>query len=262
MDSGASISIINLKTFEQINKPKLVKTKRILYGFCRKMIPVLGELHINMKCGNCEKKVVLIVVNTSKGENLFGYDLFKTFGFQIKQINSVSEKEKNYVKEQREKYRDVFKPSLGTVKNFTTSVHLKADALPKFFRYRPIPFAQMPQFKAEIERLIEQKFIIPVKFSDWASPIVIAKKPNNSIRICGDFKIAVNSQIDIEQYPLPTRENLFHTICDGKYFSKIDLKDAYLQMELDDNSKQIMVINFLRLEQVFSILLSNGIHCK
>lgn len=243
MDSGASISIINLKTYEQLNSPKLLETKRILYGFGKKIIPILGELHVNMKCGNCEKKVILVVVNTSAGDNLFGFDLFKTFGFQIKQINSVSEKDNGRLKELCEEFSDVFELSLGTVKDFKASVRLKPDAQPKFFRSRPIPFAQLPQFKKEIDRLIEQKIIIPVKFSNWASPIVLVKKPNDSIRICGDFKVAVNSQIDIEQYPLPTRESLFHTIRNGKYFSKIDLKDAYLQMELDDPSKEIMVIN-------------------
>lgn len=50
-----------------------------------------------------------------------------------------------------------------------------------------------------------------LKISDWASPIVLAKKPNNSIRDCGVFKNAVNSQIVNEQHPLPTRESLFHT---------------------------------------------------
>ena len=67
-----------------------------------------------------------------------------------------------------------------------------------------------------------------------------SKNSNNSIRICGDFKVAVNSQTNIEQYLLPTRESLFHTILDGKYFSKIYIKDGYLQMELDETSKQIM----------------------
>ena len=66
-------------------------------------------------------------INRGNGESLFGYDLFKTFGFHIKQINLVSEKGKNYFKELREKYRDIFKPSLGTVKNFKASVHLKTD---------------------------------------------------------------------------------------------------------------------------------------
>ncbi|XP_041565110.1 uncharacterized protein K02A2.6-like [Drosophila elegans] len=55
--------------------------------------------------------------------------------------------------------------------------------------------------------------------------------------------LAVNAQIDVEQYPLPTKEALFHIIRHGKQFSKIDLKDAYLQMELDEASKEIMVVN-------------------
>ena len=89
----------------------------------------------------------------------------------------------------------------------------------------------MPQFKKEIDKIIYKKFITPIKFRDWPPPIILARKPNNSIRI---WKTAVNSQIDIEQYPLSTSGSLFYTIRDGKYFSKIDLKDACLQMELDD----------------------------
>ena len=42
----------------------------------------------------------------------------------------------------------------------------------------------MPQFKEEVDRLISQKNITPIKFSDWASRIVLARKPNNSIRMC------------------------------------------------------------------------------
>jgi len=49
--------------------------------------------------------------------------------------------------------------------------------------------------------------------------------------------------LDIEQYPLPTRESLLHKIRHGTHFSKIYLKDAYLQMELDDAAKEIMVVN-------------------
>nr|XP_041630616.1 uncharacterized protein K02A2.6-like [Drosophila kikkawai] len=101
----------------------------------------------------------------------------------------------------------------------------------------------MDKFKAEVERLTLAGIWKPVKFSNWASPIVLAPKPGGDIRICGDFKQAVNAQIDVEQYPLPTKEALFHIIRHGKQFSKIDLKDAYLQMELDEAAKQIMVVN-------------------
>jgi len=42
---------------------------------------------------------------------------------------------------------------------------------------------------------------------------------------------------------LPTRESLLHKIRHGTHFSKIDFKDKYLQMELDDAAKEIMVVN-------------------
>lgn len=243
MDSGASISIINLTTYKLLNKPKLVKTKRILYGFGKKLIPILGELYTTVKCGKQEKEVIIIVVNTELGENLFGIDLFNKFGFQIQQVNTIAVTHENKVNELCLKYKDVFEPALGTVKDFKANIRLKPNANPQFFRSRQIPFAQMPKFKEEIERLTNLKIIKPIKFSQWASPIVLAQKPNNAIRICGDFKVAVNQQIEIEQYPLPTRESLLHVVRHGKFFSTIDLKDAYLQMELDGDSKQIMVIN-------------------
>lgn len=35
---------------------------------------------------------------------------------------------------------------------------------------------------------MEEKIIQPVKFSDWAAPIVPILKPDSSARICGDYK--------------------------------------------------------------------------
>ncbi|XP_037958734.1 uncharacterized protein K02A2.6-like [Teleopsis dalmanni] len=109
-------------------------------------------------------------------------------------------------------------------------------------QFRQVPFALIPQYKKEINRLKDAEILKPVQFSEWASPIVLAKKPDGSVRICADFKATVNPQIDVEPYPSPLRESLFHTIRHGKLFTKIDLKGAYLQMELDDETKKVLVI--------------------
>lgn len=100
----------------------------------------------------------------------------------------------------------------------------------------------MDKIKDEAERLTQIGIWKPVKFSNWASPIVLAPKPGGAIRICGDFKQGINTQIDIEQYPLRTRKALLHKIRHGKHFSKLDLKDAYLKMQLDEESKKIMAV--------------------
>nr|XP_043067227.1 uncharacterized protein K02A2.6-like [Drosophila bipectinata] len=159
------------------------------------------------------------------------------------QVSNVQEVHEDELSDLCSKYNEGFEPAMGIIKDFKASVFLKPSATPKFFNSHQIPFAQMDKFRAEADRLTQAGIWKPIKFSNWASPIVLAFKPGGAIRICGDFKQAVNAQIDVEQYPLPTKESLFHIIRHGKQFSKIDLKDAYLQMELDEDSKTIMVVN-------------------
>ena len=50
--------------------------------------------------------------------------------------------------------------------------------------------------------------------SQWAAPIVPVPKKDGQIRICGDFKVIVNSILQVDQYPLPKQEDLFVTASD------------------------------------------------
>ena len=42
--------------------------------------------------------------------------------------------------------------------------------------------------KKEIQKLLDVGFIYPIEHTDWASPIVIARKKNGKIKVCVDFK--------------------------------------------------------------------------
>jgi hypothetical protein len=55
----------------------------------------------------------------------------------------------------------------------------------------------------ELERLEQQGVIEPIKFSDWAAPIVPVIKSDGSIRICGDYKVTVNQAAKVDHYPIP-----------------------------------------------------------
>lgn len=84
---------------------------------------------------------------------------------------------------------------------------------------------------------------MPVAHSRYASPIVTIVKTNGTIRICGDYKLTVNPSIDTEQYPIPRVEEIFSNLADGKLFSRLDMRDAYNQLELDEESRQLVTIN-------------------
>ena len=63
------------------------------------------------------------------------------------------------------------------------------------------------------------------------------------LRICGDYKTTINRYPKLDGYPLPKAEDLFTTLMGGQTFSKLDLTDAYAQVELDDDSKPDTCIN-------------------
>ena len=78
---------------------------------------------------------------------------------------------------------------------------------------------------------------------EWASRIVPVLKSDRSVRICGDFKVTLNSVSKLDRHLIPRIEDLFATLGGGKLFSKLEMSQAYQQVELDDVSKQYTVIN-------------------
>ena len=68
-------------------------------------------------------------------------------------------------------------------------------------------------------------------------------KKDGQIHICGDYKVIVNQVLSVEQYPLPRTDELFATLAGGKWFSKLDLSQAYLQVPLEEESMPYVIIN-------------------
>ena len=63
------------------------------------------------------------------------------------------------------------------------------------------------------------------------------------MRVCNDLKVWVNPVLLVEQYPLPRIEDIFVNLAGGKHFSKLDLRKAYHQMEVTEESKKFLTIN-------------------
>ena len=82
-----------------------------------------------------------------------------------------------------------------------------------------------------------------VKYSDWATPVVPIPKPDDTVRVCDDFKITVNPVLHIDQHPIPKAEDLFATLAGRKKFSKLDLSQAHQQMLLHPDDRKYTTIN-------------------
>ena len=104
------------------------------------------------------------------------------------------------------------------------------------------PYTCKEAIEKELDKLHQQGVIEPVTHSDWATPVCVAPKPDGSIRLCGDYSQTVNPRIKVDQYPLPKPQDIFSTLNGGKFFAKLDLSQAYLQVPLDAEGQEITTI--------------------
>lgn len=73
--------------------------------------------------------------------------------------------------------------------------------------------------------------------------LLISPKVDQTVRICGDYKVSINPWLEVDQYPILKPQDLFTKLAGGKKFTKLDLSQAYQQVELDEGSKQYLTIN-------------------
>ena len=142
-----------------------------------------------------------------------------------------------------DKYSDVFEDKLETFKSAKANLTLKEDSKAHFCKARAVPDALRPKVKEELRRLQNEGILTKVEWSDWATPIVPVPKKDGSVRICGDYKGTVNPELQAEQYPLPRIEDIFAKLSGGQKFSKIGLRQAYHQLEMEEDSKKYLTIN-------------------
>ena len=143
----------------------------------------------------------------------------------------------------QKKFPQIMQDTIGTMAKIKGRLVLREGTSPMFMKAPPIPYSLQEKVERELERMVQEGALTPVTWSEWASPVVVAPKADGTVRICGDFKATVNPCLKVDQYPLPRIEDIFATLGGSTVFSKIDLHLAYLQMELEEESKECTTIN-------------------
>ena len=170
------------------------------------------------------------------GPSLFGRNWLKYIRLNWRNIAAVRNVKLKSLNTVMQQHLLLFTEGLGTVEPYKATLHVQPDATPRFFKPRPVPFSIKDTIGRELDRLEKLGIIKKVTHSEWATPIVAVPKKDGKFRICGDYKVTVNQALSVDQYPLPKPEDLFATLAGGKVFTKLDLSQAYLQLQLDEKS--------------------------
>lgn len=243
VDTGSTHTLLDHQAWIKLGKPKLNPPRYNLQGFNKNRIALKGQGQVEVSYQG-QNHHLEIVVTESAHNNLLGREWIEKLGVDLNQlfvgaVVGVPPSLTNTL----EAHKELFKKGLGRCQKIKAHIQLKDGASPKFFKPRPIPFALRSLVEEDLERQCRNGVLTPIEYSDWATPIVVVPKPNGAVRICGDFSVSVNPQLDVTQYPLPRPEELFAKLNGGQKFSKLDLSEAYLQMELDEEAKKVLAIN-------------------
>ena len=90
--------------------------------------------------------------------------------------------------------------------------------------------------KSHIRQLLDSQ-VIRESSSPYASPIVLVKKKDGSLRMCVDYR-QLNSKTRKDAFPLPCIEETLDSLFSARWFSTLDLASGYNQVPVAEKDKQ------------------------
>ena len=235
IDLGAKVSVLNNKT--------LAKAEIRLVSFDGSGIELLEKLLVPVKFRNgCLEAFPFYI--TASGVNIMGIDLFDALEFQV-----VTEKDSQIqqVLQKWSKLQTVF-TGLGKVRGYALRPLVLAEIKPVAQHLHRIPSSLRDEVKTEIKRLQKEGVIKKTKASECVSNVVPITKKAELLCLCIDLR-HLNNAIVPGKYPLPTVEELAAEFHGSTIFSKLDLRQGYLQVHLTEDSWHLT--NFVTHEEMY-----------
>ena len=237
VDTGSSVNVVSRNVYNGLKpKPSLKQPVPLIYAYNSSTpLDVAGYFTADIKYKGKSVKTELYVVESPNSwcASLLGSQTAQSlniihFAFTASVQDSISEQ-----------YPSLFDGKMGKINGAKVKLHIDKEVPPVTQRHRRIPFHTRKDVETEIKRLEDLDVIEPVSGpTPWISPIVIVPKKSNNVRICIDMREA-NKAITREKHPMPTVEDLMADLNSSVVFSKLDLSNAYHQLELEEDSRYI-----------------------
>lgn len=231
VDLGADANLVTAKAWLEMKKQRISiqssekGSSRMLRGYgSDRLLTILGSFTADITTGTKTVHAEFLVVEEGQ-RCLLGDKTAKQLGVLRVGIN-ISQ------------VGEVLKP-LGKIKGIKVSIQANPDVKPVYQPMRRIPLPLEDAVGRKIDELLKRD-VIEVKSgpTSWVSPLVVVGKANGEPRLCLDLR-RVNEAVLREHHPMPVVEDYIARLGRGNIWSKLDVKEAFLQIELAEDSRDL-----------------------
>jgi hypothetical protein len=268
IDTGAPINIIDEETYSGLkHKPRLEKCATKYYGYqSKEPLPIVGQFIENVLYKGKASRAGFLVTKGSAEKLLSGATAEAVGAIII--CNSLSEQSSSRSKtstngamhrlsvdQLKTKYPNAFSGKLGCIKGHQVKLDLDLSVKPVKQKLRPIAFHLRDPVSQELDQQEAEGIIEKVDSSmgptTWISNLVVIPKDRNptgslsclnekakqiEVRLTCDSR-ALNKAIRRTRFPTKTLEDIVYMVNGATVFSKLDIRKAFHQLELSEESR-------------------------
>jgi hypothetical protein len=131
---------------------------------------------------------------------------------------------------------DVFTWTYEDLRTYDTSIikhkiPLKEDTKPFRKNLRQINPMLLHVMEKEVKKILDEKIIIPLRYSEWVVKLVPVRKKYGEIRLCVDLQ-NLNRISKKDNYPLPKMEHILQRVKGAARMSMVDGFTDYNQVSV------------------------------
>ena len=135
-----------------------------------------------------------------------------------------------------DEYKDVFSVTLGDSVVNPFNIRLAEDATTSSRPPYQVPIHLRTEGNKELDKLLLLGIIEPSDATEWCAPIVPVRKPDNSLRLCIDYR-EINKVTPLDRHIIPTLPQILDRIGHVSVLSKVDLTSGFHQIVIHPDSR-------------------------
>ena len=254
-DTGAAISVCSVRTAKKWGLlDKMSSTRVQIKPYGSESISAIGASKCGVSFGDRTVPVQWHIIDDDcepilagkKSEHL-GIVRFRKTPDTLMPINMIKLADttlKSQLQDVIASTPEIFN-GIGCLKNHVVKLPVDGGIKPVAEPPRRVPYHLVSRVQEEVDKMLEAGVIeeqTDGQHAPWVSNMVIVPKPDGDLRITLDAH-NVNKALLSSNFPIPRQEDIKAKLSGKKVFSKLDLRAAFWQLELDTDARMMTVFH-------------------